>query len=200
MRIPPPPQHPRKDFQSAGVRVLKKISKKNDVSLAKAIEEKALLIYGHPAKPLQTKAVVNLVRRKNTFLLAGTGFGKSRIPEMFYKLIPKHTGAVILVLNPLDSLGNNQVSEKVAAGFTEINLTKLTFNPCEASKIRTGVYQFVYLSPEIFLNSKLWDLVYFSNKFHNRLGLSACNVLHRQLRSLSAPLSAPKYTLLNVFN
>ncbi|PLW17289.1 hypothetical protein PCASD_18370 [Puccinia coronata f. sp. avenae] len=135
MHIPHPAQHPRKDFQSAGVQVLKKISKKNDVSLAKAIEERALLCYRNPAKHLQTKAVVNLVRGKNTFLLAGTGFGKSRIPEMFYELIPKHTGAVILVLNPLDSLGNNQVSEKVAAGFTAINLTKLTFNPCEASKI-----------------------------------------------------------------
>jgi Lhr-like helicase len=44
--------------------------------LAKAIEERALLFCGHPAKPLQTEAVVNLVRGKNTFLLAGTGFGK----------------------------------------------------------------------------------------------------------------------------
>ncbi|PLW54679.1 hypothetical protein PCANC_11665 [Puccinia coronata f. sp. avenae] len=178
MRIPHPAQHPRKDFRSAGVRVLKKISEKNDVSLAKAIEERALLRYGNPAKPLQTEAVVNLVRGKNTFLLAGTGFGKLRIPEMFYELIPKHTGAVILVLNPLDSLGNNQVSEKVAAGFTAINLTKLTFNPCEASKIRTGVYQFVYLSPEIFLNSKLWDSVYFSNEFQNRLALVVADEAH----------------------
>ncbi|PLW54666.1 hypothetical protein PCANC_05380 [Puccinia coronata f. sp. avenae] len=97
---------------------------------------------------------------------------------MFYELIPKHTGAVILVLNPLDSLGNNQVSEKVAAGLTAINLTKLTFNPCEASKIRTGVYQFVYLSPEIFLNSKLWDSVYFSNEFQNRLALVVADEAH----------------------
>ncbi|KAA1102846.1 ATP-dependent DNA helicase sgs1 [Puccinia graminis f. sp. tritici] len=172
------PQVSRKNFRSSGVRVLKKTSAKNDVALAKEIADRALKRYKRPAKDKQTEAVLNLVRGKNVFLLAGTGFGKSRIPEMYYQILPKQTGAVVLVLNPLDSLGDNQVTEKVAAGFTAINLTKLTFNPEEAGKIKEGTYQFVYLSPEIFMNSKLWDSVYFSSEFQNRLALVVADEAH----------------------
>jgi superfamily II DNA helicase RecQ len=63
---------------------------------------------------------------------------------------------VIVVLNPLDALGDNQVLKKKQAGFSAINLTKLTFNPMEAQKITRGEYNFVYVSPEIFLNSQLF--------------------------------------------
>ncbi|KNZ63070.1 hypothetical protein VP01_1191g7 [Puccinia sorghi] len=47
-------------------------------------------------------------------------------------------------------------TEKQVAVFAAINLTKLTFNPVEAKNIQNGTYQFVYLSPKILLNSKLW--------------------------------------------
>ena len=96
-----------------GVRLLKKITGLKDIPLAKAIEDRALKQYNQPAKPLQTECVVNLVRGRNVFILAGTGFGKSRISEMYYRLIPKEKNAVVIVLNPLDSLGDNQVSEKL---------------------------------------------------------------------------------------
>jgi hypothetical protein len=42
---------------------------------------------------------------------------------------------VVLVSNPLDSLGDNQVLKKQAAGFSAINLTKLTFNPETAAEV-----------------------------------------------------------------
>jgi hypothetical protein len=177
-RSPISPQVSRKNFRNSGVRVLKKTSAKNDVALAKEIADRALKRYKKPAKDKQTEAVLNLVRGKNVFLLAGTGFGKSCIPETYYQILPKQTGAVILVLNPLDSFGDNQVKEKVAADFTAINLTKLTFNPEEAGKIKEGTYQFVYLSPEIFMNSKLWGSVYFSSKFQNRLALVVADEAH----------------------
>jgi superfamily II DNA helicase RecQ len=122
--------------------------------------------------------VLNLVQGHNVFLLAGTGYGKSRIPEIYYQLIPKKIGAVIIVLNPLDTLGDNQVLEKVAAGFTAINLTKLTFNALEATKIKHGDYHFIYLSPEILLNSKMWDVIYFSRKFQDRLALVVVDESH----------------------
>ena len=137
----------------------------------KEIEARALKRYNTPAKPLQTETVLNLVRGRNVFILAGTGFGKSRISEMYFTLFPMKTRPVFIVLNPLDSLGDNQVLEKLAAGFTAINLTKLTFNPIKAAKICQGEYNFVYLNPIIFMNSKLWDSVYFSPEFQDRLGL-----------------------------
>ncbi|KAH9471514.1 hypothetical protein Pst134EA_005409 [Puccinia striiformis f. sp. tritici] len=111
-------------------------------------------------------------------LLAGTGFGKSRIAEMYYQTIPEKDRAVIVTLNPLDGLGNNQVLEKELAGFTAINLTKLNFNKKTAADITKGVYQFVYLSPEIYLNNKLWDELYFSPQFQNRLGLIVVDEAH----------------------
>ena len=116
--------------------------------------------YNQPAKALQTKAVMNLARGRTTFLLAGTGFGKSRVAELYYDLLPKKDKAVVLVLNPLESLGDNQVLEKQRAGYSAINLTKLTFNPHEAKNIANGKYNFVYLSPEIYLNSQSFQLVF----------------------------------------
>jgi hypothetical protein len=55
--------------------------------------------------------------------------------------------------------------EKQGAGFTAINLSKKNFNPATAREIVKGIYQFVYLSPEIFLNNKLWDESYFCAEF-----------------------------------
>jgi superfamily II DNA helicase RecQ len=81
------------------------------------------------------------------------------------------------VSNPLDALGDNQFKEKKGK-FTARNLTKLTFNPLVAEQIKAGVYNFVYLSPEIFLNSKLWDSLYFSLEFQERLGLVVVDEAH----------------------
>jgi ATP-dependent helicase YprA (DUF1998 family) len=53
--------------------------------------------------------VSSLVGGKHTFVLAGTGFGQSRISEMFLDLFQKKKKATVLVLNPLDALGDNQV-------------------------------------------------------------------------------------------
>ncbi|KNE92381.1 hypothetical protein PSTG_07414 [Puccinia striiformis f. sp. tritici PST-78] len=166
--------------RGSGVRIqiLKKISDKKDEALKAAIAAAALLHYGQPAKPLQIEAVFDLLRGKNTFLLAGTGFGKSRIPEMYFKMLPRTSRGVVLVLNPLDALGNNQVAEKEAAGFTAINLTKLSFNKTEANKIANGEYQFVYLSPEIYLNNPLWEQVYFCPNFQNCLALIVVDEAH----------------------
>lgn len=61
-------------------------------------------------KDEQIKTVVSLMNGDNTFLLAGTGFGKSRVPELFFHMFRKGKKPVILVLNPLDSLGDNQVN------------------------------------------------------------------------------------------
>ncbi|KAA1121730.1 ATP-dependent DNA helicase sgs1 [Puccinia graminis f. sp. tritici] len=169
---------PRRVWTSTGINVYKKIYEKNDTDLKTHIEKVSLDFYGQPSKPRQTEAVINLVKGRNTFLLAGTGFGKSRIAELYYKMIPQNKRAVVLVLNPLDSLGDNQVYEKIQAGFTAINLTKMNFNEQIANEILNGVYQFVYMSPETYLNNKIWEAVYFSSKFQNRLALIVVDEAH----------------------
>ncbi|PLW55461.1 hypothetical protein PCANC_07071 [Puccinia coronata f. sp. avenae] len=174
-----PPKVTAEESRSlTGVNVYKKVSEMNNHNLSKHINQLALEFYAQASKPLQVETVINLVNGRNTFLLAGTGFGKSQIAEIYYRLIPKKQRAVILTLNPLDTLGDNQVLEKQGAGFTAINLSKKNFNPETAREIRTGVYQFIYLSPEIFLNNKLWDEIYFCTKFQLRLGLIVVDEAH----------------------
>ncbi|EFP93397.2 uncharacterized protein PGTG_19415 [Puccinia graminis f. sp. tritici CRL 75-36-700-3] len=169
--------HPPKQLNT-GVTICKKLMNANDDALKKEIASRARNFYnGEEAKTLQIDVVANLARGRNTFLLAGTGYGKSRISEMYFKLLPQNTKPVILVLNPLDALGENQVAEKQGK-FSAINLTKLTFNKNEADKIQRGDYNFVYLSPEIFMNNKLWDSIYFSTEFQQRLALVVVDEAH----------------------
>jgi ERCC4-related helicase len=60
------------------------------------------------------------VHSKNTFLLAGTGFGKTRIAKVYWHLFPLYKKPIILVLNPLDSLGENQVRNSLNDIFFKI--------------------------------------------------------------------------------
>ncbi|KNE98931.1 hypothetical protein PSTG_07776 [Puccinia striiformis f. sp. tritici PST-78] len=176
-RLTPPPP-PKRVWSLTGVNVKQKLFKKRDDKLKQHIADASLSRYGEPSKQLQIEAVFNLVEGRNTFLLAGTGYGKSRIAEMYYKMIPDKKRAVVLVLNPLDTLGDNQVAEKRLAGFTAINLTKLTFNLQTAKEISNGDYQFVYLSPEIFLNSKQFETGYYSPIFQKRIALIVVDQAH----------------------
>ncbi|OAV92039.1 hypothetical protein PTTG_05180 [Puccinia triticina 1-1 BBBD Race 1] len=85
---------------------------------------------------------------------------------------------VVVVLNPLDALGNNQVTEKLAAGFTAINLTKPNFTAQACRDIQKGVYNFVYLSPKIFLDNQMFSDIYFSPKFQSKLALVVVDEAH----------------------
>ncbi|PLW09339.1 hypothetical protein PCASD_19646 [Puccinia coronata f. sp. avenae] len=54
----------------------------------------------------------------------------------------------------------------------------MNFNQTTADEIANGNYQFIYLSPEIFLNNKIWEDVYFSSAFQNRLLLVVIDEAH----------------------
>ncbi|PLW28070.1 hypothetical protein PCASD_22605 [Puccinia coronata f. sp. avenae] len=162
---------PQRVWSPSGVNIYKKLYEKSDKKLKEHIRNVLLETYDQNAKPLQVDAVFNLAQGRDTFLLAGTGFGKSRIPELYHKLFPQKARAIVLVLNPLDTLGDNQVSEKLMAGFTAINLTKQSFTNKAADKVLAGVYDFVYLSPKMFLNSKKFEKVYYSAAFQNLTAL-----------------------------
>ncbi|PLW08362.1 hypothetical protein PCASD_03272 [Puccinia coronata f. sp. avenae] len=173
-----PPPLPMRLWSPTGINLYKKLFDMSDAKLIEHIIDMSFNTYGQVAKELQVSTVMNLAKGRSTFLLAGTGFGKSRISEMYYSLIPKKSKGVVLVLNPLDTLGDNQVLEKVQAGFTAINLTKLTFNARAAMEILRGDYNFVYLSPEIFLNSKMFQGLYYSSTFQNRIALIVIDEAH----------------------
>lgn len=72
------------------------------------------------SKEIQVNTTISLMNGLNTFLMAGTGYGKSRISEMFLRLFDPLQQPVVLVLNPLDALGDNQV-RMVCLVFVNIN-------------------------------------------------------------------------------
>jgi ATP-dependent helicase YprA (DUF1998 family) len=62
------------------------------------------------AKDVQADTIVSVINGFNTMLLAGTGFGKSRIALAYLLLFPLETLPVMIFINPLYALGDNQVS------------------------------------------------------------------------------------------
>ncbi|PLW13259.1 hypothetical protein PCANC_18940 [Puccinia coronata f. sp. avenae] len=85
---------------------------------------------------------------------------------------------VVVVLNPLDALGDDQVSEKIAANYTAINLTAPNCDGKAATDVANGVFNFIYLSPEIFLNNKTFEEIYLSPKFQSKLVLVVVDEAH----------------------
>ncbi|KAA1063788.1 ATP-dependent DNA helicase sgs1 [Puccinia graminis f. sp. tritici] len=164
--------------QRERVRLVDSILLYNKPRLRTHITQKAQAKYKQERKTLQVDAVSSLVKGRNTFVQAGTGFRKSRISEMFLELYQNKKKEVVLVLHPLDALGDNQVEEKEVAGFSVINLTKMQFNRKTALQIRDGVFNFVYLSPEVFLNSALFKEVYYDEEFQDRLALIVIDEAH----------------------
>ncbi|EFP78569.2 uncharacterized protein PGTG_04525 [Puccinia graminis f. sp. tritici CRL 75-36-700-3] len=164
------------------INIPRKICDYDDNQLKTYIKSESFDKYKQESKTLQVDTVANLVRGRNTFLLAATGYGKSRIPEMYLNLTARDRKGqflgVVVVLNPLDALGDNQVEEKISAGYTAINLTQLNFNQQTANEIKNGLYNFVYLSPEIFLNNKGFEEMYLTPSFQQKLVLVVVDEAH----------------------
>ncbi|OAV97620.1 hypothetical protein PTTG_01926 [Puccinia triticina 1-1 BBBD Race 1] len=134
--------------------------------------------YSEPLKPIQMETVVSLVRGKHTFTLAGTGFGKTRIGEVYYRLFPAYKKPIVIVLNPLDSLGDNQVLEKKAVNIKAVNLTKMNLTPEIEAQVIRGDFGFVYLSPEVLLNNGMFRRMFFDRKFQSKLVLTVIDEAH----------------------
>ncbi|KAI7953767.1 hypothetical protein MJO28_006314 [Puccinia striiformis f. sp. tritici] len=172
---------PRKKIKKTSkVTLTMKLLAMNDTDLKQAIIEVARPCYpaDQPSKPVQIEGAFSLARRQHTFVRAGTGSGKSRVAEIYCHLFAKTKNPVVLVLNPLDALGDNQVKEKIAQGFTAINLKQTNFNKSVAGEILRGKYNFIYLSPEIFLNNEMFTEVYHNQKFQDHLVLTVVDEAH----------------------
>lgn len=85
------------------------ILRMSDDKLRERIRSNFVTKYSQEARPLQVECVLAVARGQTTFLLAGTGYGKTRIAESFRSLFSLKSRAIIIILNPLDALGDNQV-------------------------------------------------------------------------------------------
>ncbi|OAV93326.1 hypothetical protein PTTG_00926, partial [Puccinia triticina 1-1 BBBD Race 1] len=97
---------------------------------------------------------------------------------MYHNLFNEAQKAIVMVLNPLDSLGDNQVAEKEMVNITAINLTKMALNMETAQDIIDGKYSFIYLSPEVLLNNPIFHHIFFSEEFQARLSLIVVDEAH----------------------
>ncbi|POW09855.1 hypothetical protein PSHT_02416 [Puccinia striiformis] len=89
----------------------KAISKMAKPLLNQYISTQAATFYCDTPKTLQVESVSALAKGKNVFVRAATGYGKTRISKMFFNLF-KDSKVVVLVLDPLDSLGDDQARGK----------------------------------------------------------------------------------------
>lgn len=94
---------------SGQVCLSQRILRESTTALRSRIEDIFYKHYNQRPKELQVQVVELLVRGKDVFFHAGTGFGKTRIAETFLWLHGIRKKALYLVLNPLDALGDNQV-------------------------------------------------------------------------------------------
>lgn len=135
--------------------------------------------HSYPPHTEQTEAFMHLLNGRPTILLAGTGFGKSRVPEMYFHAYDNENfSPIVLCINPLVSLGNDQVSEKEMVGLKAVNLigSNCTKETCDA--IIHGKYNFVYVSPEIALTNDVFDQMWRDARFQARLILKVVDEAH----------------------
>lgn len=142
----------------------------SEVSQQKAVDVLFQTNYGYHGRPQQNESAVHLLHGRTVFLLAGTGFGKSRVPEVFY-LAHDHKAyaPIVLCINPLDSLGDDQVrislidlvfcmfgayitaslglqvSEKLLVKLNSVNLNGPNCTQEICDRILQGDYAFVYV-------------------------------------------------------
>jgi superfamily II DNA helicase RecQ len=92
---------------TAAIALPKNVTSMDDAELKQHITTTSVAFYHDQPKDIQVEAVASLGRGENCFVRVGTGYGKTRISEMYYHLFK--TRGIVLVLNPLDSLGDDQV-------------------------------------------------------------------------------------------
>ncbi|OAV96375.1 hypothetical protein PTTG_04047 [Puccinia triticina 1-1 BBBD Race 1] len=143
------------------------------------LKNRLAAVYGpQPPKQVQLDSVIDLIHRCDTFVLAGTGVGKTRITEIYWDLFPKYKKPIVLVLNPLDSLGDNQVQEKKNLNISAINLTNMNLNKTVEKDILKGVYSFIYLSPEVLLNNDIFSRIFYNKTFQDQVSLVVVDESH----------------------
>jgi hypothetical protein len=83
------------------------LNKMDKNQLKQHIADTSVTFYGDQPKDLQVEGVASLAGGQHCFVRVGTGYGKTQISEIYYHLFKRK--GIVLVLNPLDSLGEDQV-------------------------------------------------------------------------------------------
>ncbi|KAH9461825.1 hypothetical protein Pst134EB_005744 [Puccinia striiformis f. sp. tritici] len=106
--------------KTKAVKLPKEVVNLSNNRLKEHITSASIKFYHDEPKDLQVQAVSALVRGENCFLRAGTGYGKTRISEMYYMLFKSKV--VVLVLNPYS--GTRNATFQVMKVVNEAHLTR----------------------------------------------------------------------------
>ena len=134
-------------------------------------------IFGINGKEKQIEVLYRLVvEKKDTILLAKTGFGKS----ILFQAPPMLSGgnAIAIVLLPLLALQNEQKQKLERIGARPFVLNGDTNTPGNRGNICRGQYTHILTSPEIALSTEFDREILRYPEFSNRISLLAVDELH----------------------
>ena len=93
--------------------------------------------------------------RKDVFVNLPTGFGKSLLYQalpLVFDLTSQEPGHIVVVVSPLISLMEDQVSHLRELGLKAANISSLEDG--ERTRVESGEYSLVYGSPEAWLKNE----------------------------------------------
>jgi ATP-dependent DNA helicase RecQ len=116
---------------------------------------KALREQSNTLQQEQEEALFNFVCKRDVFVNLPTGFGKSliyQIAPMFVKQLGLCIIPIILVISPLVSLMQDQVSQLKRQRMSAVSLPETSIND---DRLNSCDYTIVYSSPESLLSNEV---------------------------------------------
>ncbi|NWW17034.1 RECQ4 helicase, partial [Falcunculus frontatus] len=127
----------------------------------------ALRIFGYDSfRPGQAEAIMRILSGLSTLVVLSTGMGKSLCYQLPAFLYHKNSGSICLVISPLVSLMDDQVSGLPRCLKAVCIHSNLSQSQREAAmeKVRNGRAQILLLSPEALVGSGSYSL-FFRDRF-----------------------------------
>ena len=95
--------------------------------------------------------------RKDVFVNLPTGFGKSLLYQalpLVFDFTSQEPGHIVVVISPLISLMEDQVSHLKELGLKAANISSV--EEAERTRVESGEYSVVFGSPEAWLSNERW--------------------------------------------
>jgi superfamily II DNA helicase RecQ len=123
-------------------------------SFVSAVEKVKRIFAIESLEQEQLEALYNFVCRRDVFVNLPTGFGKSLVYQMVPFVVKELNiceNPIVLIVSPLVTLMQDQVTQLSKQGISAISLSKDVQND---NKLKSGCYTMVYSSPESLLNNE----------------------------------------------
>jgi ATP-dependent DNA helicase RecQ len=120
----------------------------------------------------QEKTITALENGKDVFTSTKTGSGKSMCYEYFPVM---HPGSCVLIIAPLISIMKEQCVKLLGLGFKATYIGK---DVQETDSLLQGSFDFIFGSPEVFINNSKWRTMLKSDIYQRKLQLLAVDEAH----------------------